>query len=376
MRLSVLIFSMNEPKKALKLVRSIYQITDDIVLVDSSDPANFRRLIDEKEDLHLTRLHIYYVHPLGYVEPFRMYGLSKCKNEWVLYLDVDENINDELENGLVKLLNERGDKYDAFAIVRENFLDGKRIYGNYGIKLPKNDYHVRLYKKSKTEYAGIIHEAPLIDRKPFSNFIKNERICKLDSKFKIIQNHRSEDYFGKFVKYMKLEIFQRRDTYAQMTHYIPKSLMPLFMFYLHIKNKSLNDELTKFDYKTKERIALLRQTRNPLDLILPLDVYFDTKIKIIFGLNEDLRKTTFKISKEINAHGGTISYLGLNTTAKMERFSKKYRLNTENPLDLLNLLLLNKVSDKSMARQKQTINKIYKVIIKFSYPVKHRLINH
>lgn len=375
MKLSVLIFSMNETEKVLKLVKSIYHIADDIVLVDSSDFANFRKLLSGKKDSNLTKLRIFYVHPLGYVEPFRMYGLSKCKNEWVLYLDVDENINDELKNSLIELLDMWG-KYDAFAIVRENFLDGKRIYENYGIKLSKNDYHVRLYKKSKVRYKGIVHEAPLIDKKPFSNFIKNEHIFRLDPKFKIIQNHKSEDYFGKFVKCMKLEIFQRRDTYAQIRQYIPKFIMPLFLYYLHIKNKKLDDELTKFDYRLKEHFFLFGQTRNPLDLILPLNVYFDTKIKIIFGLGEDLRKITFKISKEINNHGGTINYLGLNSIAKMERFNKKYGLNTENPLDLLNLLLLNRVSNEPMARQKQIVDKIYKVIMKFSYPVKYRLINY
>lgn len=376
MKLSVLIFSMNDPIKALKLVKSVYQIADDIVLVDSSDSTNFKKLIDWKKNYYLTKLHIYYVRPLGYVEPFRMYGLSKCKNEWVLYLDVDENINNELKNGLIKILSNKGSKYDAFAIVRENFLDGRRIYENYGIKLPKNDYHVRLYKKSKVKYAGIVHEAPLIDKKPFSNFIKNEHIFMLDSKFKIIQNHKSNDYFDKFVKCMKLEIFQRRDAYSQIIQYIPKFIMPLFMTYLHIKNKSLDDELTKFDYKLKERIFFFRQTKNLLDLILPLNVYFDTKIRIIFGLDEDLRKITFKISKEINSHYGTINYLGLNSTAKMQKFSKKYKLNKEKPLDLLNLLLLNKAFGLPIAEQKQIIDKIYEVIMKFSYLVKNRLINH
>lgn len=373
MKLSVLIFSMNEPEKTLRLVRSIYQIANEVVVVDSSDPIRFRKLIEGKKALHLTKLNIYYVHPLGYVEPFRMYGLSKCKNDWVLYLDVDEILNDELKNSIIKILDKNGSKYDAFAIARENYLDGKRIYQNYGIKLPKNDFHVRLYKKSKTRYFGVVHESPLINGKPFSSVIKNEHILKLDPKYKIIQHHKSSDYLNKFIKCMKLEIFQRRDSYADIKRYIPETLKPIFNLYLKLTRKNLNDELSSFDYKVKEKVYLFMLTNNILDLFLPLDTYFDTKIQIISKLPIDLKKFTYKISQHIIECGGVNNYLGITNESQMKQFNIKYKHDKTNPLDLLNLLLMNKMTKITTTVQKKRLNKIYSIIDRYSKAAEKRL---
>jgi hypothetical protein len=373
MKLSVLIFSMNEPEKALRLVKSIYQIADEVVLVDSSDSIRFRKLIEGKKSLHLTKLKIYYVHPLGYVEPFRMYGLSKCKNEWVLYLDVDENINDELKNGIIEILNCTKGKYDAFAIARENFLDGKRVYRNYGIKLPKNDFHVRLYKKSKTRYLGIVHESPLINGKPLSSVIKNERILKLNTKYMIIQHHSSSDYLNKFIKCMKLEIFQRRKSYADMKLYVPETLKPIFNLYLKLSRKNLRDELSGFDYKLVEKFYLFMLTKNILDLFLPLNAYFDIKIKIISKLPADLKKLTYEVSQHIIERGGVNNYLGIANVSQMEQFSVRYKNDKTNPLDLLNLLLMEKMIKIPVGDQKKRLDSVYNIIYKYSKVAKSRL---
>lgn len=90
-KLSVLIFSKNDAHKAIGLIEDIYGIADEIVLVDSSESAQRNTILNAKRRNKLGKLRVFYAVALGYPDPLRMYALSKCKNEWVLLIDTDEN---------------------------------------------------------------------------------------------------------------------------------------------------------------------------------------------------------------------------------------------------------------------------------------------
>ncbi|MEK6817396.1 MAG: glycosyltransferase family 2 protein, partial [Nanoarchaeota archaeon] len=76
------------------------------------------------------------------------FGFSKAKNEWILSLDADERITDELKKEIQSIV--RNDKKDVngFWIPRKNIIFGKWIEhtGWYP------DYQLRLFKKGKGKF--------------------------------------------------------------------------------------------------------------------------------------------------------------------------------------------------------------------------------
>ena len=97
-KLSVLIFSRNDVEKALDLIRDIYDIADEIVIVDSSTDIGHSRLLKARREFNFKKLRIFYIIALGYADPLRMYAIGKCNGKWVLMLDTDERISSEFKS--------------------------------------------------------------------------------------------------------------------------------------------------------------------------------------------------------------------------------------------------------------------------------------
>ncbi len=87
-------------------------------------------------------------------------------NEWILYLDVDERLNEEVVSEINEVIKE--DKFSCFYIPRKNYVLGKRI--KHGGWWP--DFAPRLFKKSDLkEWQGEIHESPVFSGK--HTYLKN-----------------------------------------------------------------------------------------------------------------------------------------------------------------------------------------------------------
>ena len=92
---------------------------------------------------------------LDYVEPARNFAISKAKGEWILILDVDE----EIPSGLIKKLKEiiKKPKDDYYRIPRKNFIFGKWI--RHTRFWP--DYNIRFFKKGTVSWNEVIHAVPM-----------------------------------------------------------------------------------------------------------------------------------------------------------------------------------------------------------------------
>ncbi len=99
-KLTLLIFSRNDIDNALDLIKDMYKVSDEIVVMDGSDEIQHGYLIGQKEVRKLKKVAIYRVVALGYADPLRMYGLSKCNNEWVFLIDTDERLSGSFKNDL------------------------------------------------------------------------------------------------------------------------------------------------------------------------------------------------------------------------------------------------------------------------------------
>lgn len=85
----------------------------------------------------------------------RNIAFEKATKDWVLYVDADERVLEDLKNEIQNLI--RADEHSAYALSRKNVIFGKEIsYGPY-----KKDWVIRLFKKSDFDkWTGKVHETP------------------------------------------------------------------------------------------------------------------------------------------------------------------------------------------------------------------------
>ncbi|MCE5311732.1 MAG: glycosyltransferase family 2 protein, partial [Nitrospiraceae bacterium] len=143
--ISVAIITKNEEKRLPHCLQSV-QFADDIVVVDSGSTDNTVKIAKS------FGCHVYTESWKGY-GPQKNSAIQKCKNEWVLVLDADENIPIETQEKIIAVL--KNPKADAYSFSRKTFFHDKWIKhcGWWPDKV------VRLFRKSKGSFQRQIHES-------------------------------------------------------------------------------------------------------------------------------------------------------------------------------------------------------------------------
>ena len=104
---------------------------------------------------------------------WRNEGAKKAKNEWLFYVDSDEEVTPKLRKEIKSAIKSSKEEVGAFAIPRENILLGKKM--RHGGWFP--DYVLRLIKKEKlVHWEGRLHEQPKI--KGETGYLKSPFIHK------------------------------------------------------------------------------------------------------------------------------------------------------------------------------------------------------
>ena len=91
----------------------------------------------------------------------RNYGLKKANGEWVLYVDADERVTNELTKAIRHLITDDGrvEKLNGYFLKRKNF-----YFGNH--EWPYVERLERLFKKDNLEgWHGKLHESPKVKGK-------------------------------------------------------------------------------------------------------------------------------------------------------------------------------------------------------------------
>lgn len=155
-KLSVTIITYNEEKNIRDCLNSV-KWADEIVVVDSFSTDKTIEICREYTD------RVYQNKWPGFVEQ-KNFALTKASHSWVLSIDADERISDELREEIKGLLS-NSLKYDGYYIPRKTFYVKKWILhcGWYP------DYKIRLFKKDKGRWEGTegtaIHESVKVDGK-------------------------------------------------------------------------------------------------------------------------------------------------------------------------------------------------------------------
>ncbi|MEK7633574.1 MAG: glycosyltransferase family 2 protein [Patescibacteria group bacterium] len=162
MKLSAIVLAKNEEENIERCLKSL-GFCDEIIVVDdySTDNTLEKIQISKSKFQIKSKIQIFQRKLDNDFAEQRNFGLSKANNEWVLFVDADEEVNEELKkeiNGLDSRL--RGnDKniYDSYYIKRRDFFWNKELkYGE--VRQIRQIGLIRLVCKNSGKWMGSVHE--------------------------------------------------------------------------------------------------------------------------------------------------------------------------------------------------------------------------
>lgn len=149
--ISCVIITKNEERNIARCIQSVEEVADEIIVIDSYST-------DRTEEI-CAQFKIRFVKTewKGYSET-KNFGNGLAKREYILSLDADEALSEELRTE-IKLLKRKEHFSDAYLINRLTNYCGKWIKhcGWYP------DTKLRLWNKSKGKWSGSIHESVIME---------------------------------------------------------------------------------------------------------------------------------------------------------------------------------------------------------------------
>lgn len=151
--ISVVVNTLNEEKNLARVVESVRQLADEIVVVDLGSTDN---TVGVAKKLGAKVFH--FKNP-GYVEPARNFAIAKAHGDWILILDPDEEVSKSLSQSLRKIAKSasRRTEADYYRLPRKNIIFGKWI--KHTRWWP--DYNIRFFKKGHVSWNEVIHAVPM-----------------------------------------------------------------------------------------------------------------------------------------------------------------------------------------------------------------------
>lgn len=191
-KISAIIFTYNNEKEIKEIIDQGKKLTNEIIVIDLGNSDQTNKVAKE------LGAKVYPYQHSEYVELAREWGIKKAKSNWVLVLDADERIEDQLINEIKLIINQLStknnspvsssvnniikdkkghkkndskkfnDKVSCFYIPRKNIFINKWL--RYGGWWP--DYQLRLINTQYfVSWPMEIHSTPVIKGKP--GYLKN-----------------------------------------------------------------------------------------------------------------------------------------------------------------------------------------------------------
>lgn len=151
--ISAVIITFNEEQNIRRCLESLQGIVDEIVVVDSHSTDNTEDICSE------FNVQFYERDFAGYSDT-KNWGIEQCKHPFILSLDADEALDDELKKSILDLKPNLERK--AYVMSRKNFIGDKWL--KYGGWYP--DKKVRLFHKDAAQWDGkAVHESVAVNDK-------------------------------------------------------------------------------------------------------------------------------------------------------------------------------------------------------------------
>jgi glycosyltransferase involved in cell wall biosynthesis len=153
LKISVYMITYNNERTVERALKSVAW-ADEIVVVDSfsnDKTMDICRMFTDK---------VFQRRWPGHREQYQ-YAADLTTNEWIMFVDADEEIPSELAEEIRKELNRRTEDLNGFFIYRRTYYLGRWI--RYGGWYP--DGEIRLYRKSRGRWEGGLHAKIVVEGK-------------------------------------------------------------------------------------------------------------------------------------------------------------------------------------------------------------------
>ena len=179
-KISCVIITLNEEENIRRSLTAVNWF-DEIIVVDSGSTD---KTIDICKELGCK---VYHKNFDGYGEQKR-YAVSLAQNDWVLNIDADEVVSDELKTEIEKIFSDENINSNGYALRRKLIFLGKKF--NYGKE--SKEYYIRLFNKNFGNFSkDRVHEKVEL----------NGEAKKLKGVFYHYSYKNIEQYFTKFNSY-------------------------------------------------------------------------------------------------------------------------------------------------------------------------------
>jgi glycosyltransferase involved in cell wall biosynthesis len=135
--LSVVILTKNEEERIAECIKSVIDWADEVIVVDDESTDNTVKIAKELGVKVLIK-------KMDIEGRHRNWAYSQAKNEWILSLDADERITEELKKEVSQTITSNPE-FNAFTIPRKNFV------GDYWVK--RGGWYpspqIKLFRKKK-----------------------------------------------------------------------------------------------------------------------------------------------------------------------------------------------------------------------------------
>ena len=223
MKLSTVILTKNEEKNIERCLKSL-DFCDEIIIVDdySSDKTLEKIKTLKSEIGNKSKIEVYQRNLNGDFAAQRNFGMEKASGEWVLFVDADEEVNENLKLEIRNLKLEK--KIAAYYIKRRDWFWGREVrFGEVGQIRQRG--LIRLIRKGLGKWEGKAHEELKV---------KNQKLKV--GRLKNYLNHYPHPTIKEFLKEINFYSSLRADELFQQgkrTNIFEIVLFPLGKFFLN-----------------------------------------------------------------------------------------------------------------------------------------------
>ncbi|WP_302491340.1 glycosyltransferase family 2 protein [Megasphaera sp.] len=150
--LAILILTKNEEDNIVDVVENAKKCTSEVLVIDSGSTD---------KTVELAKAHGAKVCFRAWTDDFaaqRNFALTQTDADWVLYLDADERLNEELI-AAVRQVIEDGSMDKQYALTRKSVAFGTTF--NHGVLYP--DHVARFFPRNRVKWVNKVHEHPECD---------------------------------------------------------------------------------------------------------------------------------------------------------------------------------------------------------------------
>ena len=200
--IAALVLTYNEEDYIKECLESIKWV-DEIVIIDSYSSDETIKIARNYTDK------VYKKEFFSFSEQ-RNYGINKIKSDWILSIDADERVSDELKNEIQREINKNINKV-GYKIPFHNHFLGKWI--KYCGWYP--DYHLRLFKRGKGDFGNNkVHEEVNITGEigkltGYINHFSYDNLSEFISKTDYYTNLAAEEMYEKNKKFKLIDLIIR-----------------------------------------------------------------------------------------------------------------------------------------------------------------------